>query len=323
VVTVLLPTFRRGPLLRVALRSIADQTAVGKIDRVIVSENGGDRASEATCESFPRLPITYLYREPMLSAMEHGRALYREFAQGDYTCILHDDDSWLPHHVEAGLAALKANPEAGLYGSNFLCNDDLRLFDGNSDVYAWFGANFPAPEPPLWVMSQVDVLLANVYNMVIHYSTMIARTPALTRAAKIFERQNPYDNDRELLHAFSKQGPVLFHKKFGAAVRVEGERDTGRFAAVEKNRRMCETTKWMAETSGRSWQYIGAHYTQRLTRGCPDEKRKIFLIREAVARPWVLPEIARHLDREKEQRFFQLYDKARLDFAGIAPTPDR
>ncbi len=321
-VTVLLPTFRRGPLLRTALRSIADQTALGRIDRIIVSENGGDRASEEMCKGFPRLPITYLFREPMLSAMEHGQALYREFAQGDFTCILHDDDAWLPHHVEAGLAALEANPEAGLYGCNFLVNDDKRLFDGNSDVYAWFGANFPPPEPALWVMSPVDVLLANIYNMVIHYSTMIARTPALTKAAEIFVRKNPYDNDRELLHAFSQQGPVLFNKKYGVAVRVEGERDTDRFAREEKNRRMSETTSWMVESSGKSWHIIAAQIIDRL-RKCPEVKREAFLRQESVTRPWVLPEVARHLDRERDKRFFILYDEARLRFAGIAPAPDR
>jgi hypothetical protein len=321
VVTVLLPTFRRGPLLRLALRSIADQTALGKIDRVIVSENGGDRGSEEICRGFSRLPITYVFREPMLSAMEHGRALYHEYRDSDFTCILHDDDSWLPHHVETGLAALEENPDAVLYGCSFLVNDDVRYFNGNSDVYAWFGANY-APAQPIWAMSPSQVLLANIYNMVIHYSAMIARTPALTEAAKIFERANPYDNDRELLHAFSRAGTVLFNKKYGIAVRVEGERDTNRFAAQEKNRRMSETTEWMIESAGKSWHLIAALFARRLA-ACPDTDKQVFLIREAVARLWVLPAIAAHLDREEDKEFFALYDKARLKFAGIAPSRDR
>jgi hypothetical protein len=321
VVTVLLPTARRATLLRTALESIAEQTAVAKIDRIVVSENGGDRASEAVCKKFSRLPITYLFREPAMSPMMHGQTLYKEWSESDYTCILHDDDYWLPHHVELGLAAMEANPEASLYGASFLCNDDIRLFDGGSDVYAWFGANFP-PATQVWTMSQAEVLLANIYNMVVHYSAMIARTSALTAAAAIFERGNPYDNDRELLHALAERGPVLFNKKFGVAVRVEGERDTKRFVVEEKNRRMSETTRWMVESSGKSWQVIAAQFAQRLTR-CPDKDKQIFLIREAVARPWVLPEIARHLDRTQDKRFFALYDEARLKFAGIAPSPDR
>ena len=321
-VTVLLPTFRRGSLLRAALRSIADQTAVNKIDRVIVSENGGDRESGKTCENFARLPITYVFREPMLSAMEHGRLLYEEHAGSDYTCVLHDDDAWFPHHVENGLVALESHPEAVLYGTSFLCNDGIRLFDGNSDVYAWFGGNFPAAEPSVWKMDESAVLLANIFNMVVHYSSMIARTSALTEAAKIFERKNPYDNDRELLHAFSRQGTVLFNKRYGVAVRVEGERDTDRFAREEKNRRMAETTAWMVESSGKSWQVIAAQIIDRLRR-CPEERREAFLRQEAVVRPWVLPEVARHLDRARDKRFFMLYDEARHRFAGIAPSPDR
>ncbi len=320
-VTVLLPTFRRGLLLRQALRSIADQTALDKIDRVIVSENGGDRASEEICRSFPRVPIQYVFREPMLTAMEHGRALYHEYRDSDFTCILHDDDLWLPHHVEAGLAALQENPDAVLYGCSFLVNDDVRYFDGNSDVYAWFGANYP-PAQPIWAMSPTQVLLANIYNMVIHYSSMIARTPALTEAAKIFERANPYDNDRELLHAFSRAGTVLFNKRYGITVRVEGERDTNRFSAEEKNRRMAETTEWMIGSAGKSWQLIAALFARRLA-ACPDAEKQVFLILQAVARRWVLPAIAHHLDREEDKEFFALYDKARLKFAGIAPSRDR
>ncbi len=83
-ISILLPTAARPEMLRTALQSIAGQTALGQVGRIFVSENGSDKRSGEVCASFPGLPITYLYRDPV-SSMEHGRRLMRECLEGDYT----------------------------------------------------------------------------------------------------------------------------------------------------------------------------------------------------------------------------------------------
>jgi hypothetical protein len=85
---------------------------------------------------------------------------------------------------------------------------------------------------------------------------------------------------------------------------------------------MCETTRWIVQSGLKTWPAIATALVQRLLR-CPDEKLKAYLIREATIREWCLPEIARHLERDKEREFFAMYDVARSMFAGIEPQPDR
>ena len=133
-----------------------------------------------------------------------------------------------------------------------------------------FGAKFPPSESTFWKMSAGDVLLANIYNMVIHLLDHdCAHAGFGPRRPEIFERQNPYDKrPRVCFTSFPARGPVLYNKRFGAAVRVEGERDTGRFSAAGEESPACRRpTSWMVETSGKSWQMIAAQYVHRLTRG--------------------------------------------------------
>ncbi len=136
-VTVLIPTASRPLFLREALRSVAQQTAVRAIDQIFVSENGMDPSSEAICAEFPQLPIKYIFRDPAFTPLHHARIMMKEFLVGDITCILHDDDWWLPNHLGNALLALKENPEAAAYGSNFHISADGDI-GGYNDIHAWF-----------------------------------------------------------------------------------------------------------------------------------------------------------------------------------------
>jgi hypothetical protein len=308
-------------LLRVALQSVAQQKAVAKIDRIFVSENGADPASRSTCAEFPQLPITYVYREPAVKPLQHGRLLMDECLQGDFTCILHDDDWWLPDHLGNALAALDADPSAAAYGTSFIIfKDETQLLE-RYDLTAWFGANYPATES-VWKLSPSNVLLASFYGLVVHYSSLVARTSALAQSAFIYDLDNPFDNDRMLLYALSRHGTVLFNPEVSVVVRHHNLRDTSLFAQDERNRCMAQTTEWMVSSGMKSWSLMAAAFAKRLA-ACPDQAQKIDLIRVAVSRPWCLPEMARHLSRENDAEFFAMYDRARETFAAIPPQDDR
>jgi len=294
---------------------------VGKITRIFVSENGGDRASQAVCEKFPHLPITYIFRDPQLPSLGHAQAMTKECLEGDFACILHDDDWWLPHHVEEALAAFEAHPDASVYGANMLLQEGETLTDRECFLFAWFGASYPPPTP-VWRLTSSNLLLASLFGLVAHYSSLVARTSALAQAAYVYGLDNPFDNDRMILFALSQFGPAIYNQKLGVGVRVHEQRETTRMALDERERRMCQTTDWMIGLSNKSWSVVAALFAQRLGR-CPDVEKKIYFIREAAIRPWCLPEIARHLDPAKETAFFAMYNHARLKFAGIQPQSDR
>jgi glycosyltransferase involved in cell wall biosynthesis len=319
VVTVLIPTASRPTLLRVALQSVAEQKAVAKVERVIVSENGSDPASRSVCGEFPQLPITYVYREPAVTPFEHGRILMREWLQGDITCILHDDDWWLPNHLDSALAALESDPEAAAYGTSFIIFKDNETLLERYDLTAWFGANYPASST-VWRLSASNVLLASLFGLVVHYSSLVARTSALIKSAFIYDLDNPFDNDRMLLFALSRQGSILFNPEVAVVVLHHEARDTSRFAQEERSRRMAQTTEWMINSGLKPWSLIASSFAKRLA-GCPDQEQKIDLIRIATLRPWCLPELARQLSRAQDVEFFAMYDRA-CEMFGAAPAQE-
>ena len=321
VATVLLPTASRPELLRGALQSIATQTAVARIERIVVSENGSDPRSRAVCEEFAQLPITYIYREPTVRPLEHGRILMRECLEGDITCILHDDDWWMPNHLEDALAALEAEPEAAAYGSSFVINKDGTTLLERYDLTAWFGANYPASNS-VWRLSASNVLLASLYGLVVHYSSLVARTEALRQSAYVYDLKNPFDNDRMLLFALSRFGSVLFNPEVRVVVRHHEVRDTSNFAQDERNRRMSETTDWMVSSGMKSWSIVAAAFAKRIT-ACPEPEQRADLIRIATVRPWCLPEMARHLSRENDVEFFSMFDRATQMFGTLTAQEDR
>jgi glycosyltransferase involved in cell wall biosynthesis len=321
VVTVLIPTAGRPALLRVALQSVAEQKAFAKIDRIFVSENGSEPGSRLVCTEFPQLPITYIYRDPAVKPLAHGRLLMNECLQGDITCILHDDDWWLPNHLGNALAALDADPAASAYGTSFIIFKDNTTLLERYDLTAWFGANYPATES-VWKLSPSNVLLASFFGLVVHYSSLVARTEALAQSAFIYDLDNPFDNDRMLLYALSRHGAVLFNPEVSVVVRHHEARDTSNFEQDERNRRMAQTTEWMVSSGMKSWSLMASAFAKRLA-GCPDQAQKIDLIRIATLRPWCLPEMARHLSREQDAEFFAMYDRAREMFASTAPQDDR
>ncbi len=312
-VTVLLPTASRPGFLTIALQSIATQTALGKITRIFVSENGGDRTSERICAEYPHLPITYIFREPAVTPLQHAQLLMKECLEGDVIFFLHDDDWWLPQHVEKALAALEAEPEAAAFGSNYALFQGKEISDELNELAAWFGMGFP-PVEGVWKMNPSHVLLASIFGPVVHYTCLAVRTEALRAAAYVFDLGNPFDNDRMLIYALALKGPLLFGVEFTVGIRVHGNRDSETFTQDERMRRLSETTAWMVGQSRKPWSLVAASYIQRIAR-CPAEVMRNSLIHQSTIRPWCLPELARHLDRNVDKEFFELYDPFRARFA--------
>ena len=290
--TVILPTAARPAMLRTALASIAGQSALAKIARVIVSENGGSRESEAVCAQFPSLPITYLFRSPVLTPLEHGRLFMRECPQDDFTAILHDDDWWTPGHVANALAALEAHPDATVYGAgHFVVSGESSMLNCSGNLFPWFGANFP-DFAPAWKLSRLNVLLAELLGSVAHYSTMVARSDALRRSAYVFDLGNTFDNDRMLLFALSNFGPLLFNPTPEVFVRNHGAQDCFLFNDEARQRHMGETTRWMVESSGKSFDLIAGTFARRMA-ACPEAA--VPTLQALAMKPWCVPELKRHL----------------------------
>ena len=290
--TLLLPTAARPAMLRTALASVASQSALSKITRIIVSENGGARESEAVCAEFPTLPISYFFCSPALTPLEHGRVLMRDFLQGEFTAILHDDDWWSPNHLANALAALEAHPDGAVYGSgHFVVSGESSMLNCSGNLFPWFGANFPE-FAPVWRLSRLNVLMAELLGTVAHYSTLVVRTGALRESAYVYDLDNTFDNDRMLLFALSKFGPLLFNPTPDVFVRNHGVQDCFLFNDEAQQRHMCGTTRWMIESSGKSFDLIANTFARRMAK-CPEAA--VHTLKALAMKEWCVPELKRHL----------------------------
>jgi glycosyltransferase involved in cell wall biosynthesis len=292
-VSIIIPTASRPQMLRTALESVANQTATDQIERVFVSENGGDRRSEAVCAEFPTLPITYIFRASTTKAtpLQHIQILMRECLQGELTAFLHDDDWWTPSHLANAIKNMESNPDAGAYGSShFVVSGESSMLNCSGNLFPWFGSGYPEFKP-VWELSRLNVLMAELLGTVAHYSSMVARTEILRKAAYVYDLNNPFDNDRMLIFALSAFGSFLYNPVPEVFVRNHGVQDCFSFDGQTRINHMCETTRWMVQSSGKSWDQIASNFEKKMAL-CPESARPT--LRLLAGKEWCLPELNRN-----------------------------
>jgi len=290
-ITILLPTAGRPALLRTALESVRQQTALNKVVRVIVSENAGDRASESVCAEFPSLPITYIFRTPS-NPLEHAQFLMRECLHGELNAFLHDDDWWTPNHLANAIAAFEAHPDASAYGTgHFVVSGESSMLNCSGNLFPWFASNY-APYRFVWELSRLNVLVGELLGTIAHYSTLVARTEPLRKSAYVYDLGNPFDNDRMLNFALAAFGPILFNPTPEAFIRNHGVQDCFNFDNDSRIQHMCGTTRWLVENSGRPWEAVANAFFRRMA-ACPPEARRT--LEMLAQKEWCLPEIKRHV----------------------------
>lgn len=126
-VSVVIPTFNRPDLLRVAL-----QSALGQSHRnleIIVQDNASAQDPRAVVAAFGDPRIRYSRRPTIVSQTENIVSACRQ-ATGAYIALLCDDDVWLPGFLAAMVAALERDPEIALA----FCDHDIIGPDGRRDA---------------------------------------------------------------------------------------------------------------------------------------------------------------------------------------------
>lgn len=210
-VTVLVPTANRPETLETTLRSIARQTARDEILSVVVSENLGNRASEAVCDQFRELPIHYVLREPQLSPMEHVRTLL-ESAEGEFAALVCDDDLWSPGHLATAIESLDRHPGASAHFS--ACVQSASELGPDAAMpgasLLWLAAGSP-PRFSEYVYAREAVLALCWIDTPFSWSTLVGRVPAAAAAAHaLTDAPHAFYADRMLYPALATCGEVIF-----------------------------------------------------------------------------------------------------------------
>ena len=209
-VSVLIPTCKRPGLLRNALRSVQDQTALSRILEVVIVENGGQRESESVCREFPALPIRYIFRDPPLPPEHAGRDFFTK-ARGELVAVLFDDDWWDRRHLESGLQALERHPTASAYHcpAFWLLSESGYPNELRGSFIPWFSCSTAAADG-LLLLSLKDMVVASILGTGFQYPCLIARNEHLGKSLGVYDYGNPYDTDRMLGLELAKHGVVIY-----------------------------------------------------------------------------------------------------------------
>jgi len=249
-VSVVITTRERPEMLGHALASVRRQTRIGSIHQVIVSENGLTEASRKICEQFGDLPLLYIKQEPPVSSLLHLKALWPHI-ESPLVAILHDDDWWMPEHLDYALGALETHPECVATFSNFLDSWGPTFVPWHT-VKAWrvWAACNCDFSPSLLMLEKVDVLLACLIESSFHYSTLVARKDAFWETyLKMVAAENVWDNERTFPVMLSTLGRIGYFTRHNAVIRThpgqEGLDSAFQEQGFEEMR--IKTTRWLAQ----------------------------------------------------------------------------
>jgi glycosyltransferase involved in cell wall biosynthesis len=115
-VSVIIPTYNRLPLLGEALESALAQTHPNL--EIIVVDDGSTDGTNAYVQGLESDRIRYVFQENR-GHPGAARNVGLRMARGEYVAFLDSDDVWLPEKIERQLAVLEADPELDLVATDF------------------------------------------------------------------------------------------------------------------------------------------------------------------------------------------------------------
>lgn len=133
-VSVIIPTYKRGQLLRRAIESALAQTY--KALELIIVENGESREGEQVVRKFlsRESRLRYLYEPVGNPAL--ARNIGIQAAQGMYIAFLDNDDEWLPNKLERQIKVLEQYPDVGLVSccAWYITENGGLISEGRDDI---------------------------------------------------------------------------------------------------------------------------------------------------------------------------------------------
>lgn len=133
-VSVILPAYNREALVARAIDSVLAQT-YGDYELIIVDDASKD-GTRAVLEHYRSHPKVRLILSDVNRGGSGARNLGIEAATGELIAFQDSDDVWLPHKLAVQVAALDANPQAGLCYCGSLFSSPERTYYIPEPVFA-------------------------------------------------------------------------------------------------------------------------------------------------------------------------------------------
>jgi len=209
-ISVFLPTADRPDFLRMALSSVAAQTALSQVYEVVVIENLGNRDSEKVCSEFSELPIRYIFRDPPLPPSVDALENSLESIRGEYVAILFDDDWWLPEHLERSIRSHEfcCDVVASYSSYIFTTGEDGYWNSFHGNFAQWFAVSHHVNKERR-IFEFNELLVAAVLQTAFQFSTLVAKREILLKCLDCIRDGNPYDTDRLISVELGLYGKVV------------------------------------------------------------------------------------------------------------------
>jgi glycosyltransferase involved in cell wall biosynthesis len=209
-ISVYLPTANRPAMLRNALKSVAEQTALAHVAEVVVIENLGNRESESVCREFPNLPINYLFRDPPLPPGYDSFRNAMRYIKNEYMAILFDDDWWDPEHLECAMESLLSRSDAVAASCAYhsVTGEDGYIMKVGNSFIPWFAANSPRENHRL-VFKLPDLLVASQIGVGFSFMTFLVKVDVWNKCLECMRHGNLFDVDRLISVEFGRHGTVV------------------------------------------------------------------------------------------------------------------
>ncbi|MFN7224036.1 MAG: glycosyltransferase [Paracoccaceae bacterium] len=191
-VSVILPAYNRETLVARAIDSVLAQTY--QDFSLIVVDDASKDGTRTVLERYRDHPKVTLILSDMNQGGSGARNMGIDAAQGELIAFQDSDDVWLPHKLAAQVAALEAQPEAGL------CYCGSLFSEGISSYYI--------PEP---VFTRLD---GDMSLEILRRNTTSTQTLVIRRA--VLEAAGPFDatlkrfQDWDLMIRVAQLTPFIF-----------------------------------------------------------------------------------------------------------------
>jgi len=237
-ISVVIPTHNRAQWLAAAIKSTLESPLI-EPNHVIVVDDDSKDDTEEVARSYGVTYLRGVFKGPS-GARNAGLAATTTY----YVNFLDDDDEWLPHNMEAQLAALENRPDAGFaFGLAQTATEDMR-----PTVWTW-------PSLPLPTGYAPDTLHGRYPQL----GAVLFRRDAITEAGG-FDPQIPYHNCGDLELRIAARHEIIGLNVIGVLYR---ERRAGKTRAdyFWSNRAV---TNWWPQTVGWRAKVRFIHWVRRL-----------------------------------------------------------
>lgn len=224
-VSVIIPTFNRGYMLRRAIDSVLRQSY--RDVEVLIADDGSTDDTAQIVRSYGA-PVRYFHQ--CNSGVSAARNLGLRHARGEFIALLDSDDTFFPWKLEAQVTLLRHHPEVGMVWTDMVAASESGEIVSRAYLREMYSAHQQVrieeiseghhplgtvwPNAPLEIQQQsfypVDLFSSMILGNLVHTSTVVLRRDRLRRVGGFDEALRPAGEDYEFHLRTTFEGRVGF-----------------------------------------------------------------------------------------------------------------